>query len=504
METTPYDQVRYPGKFYPQASADRLATLGRLCGLASALPARCRLLELGCGDGGHLIPQALAFPQARFVGIDLAATAIAEGRQALAALGLDNLELRVGDIGEVDPGPEPFDFIVAHGVLSWVPATVRQRLMDLCARCLAPQGVAYISYSALPGGYLRHVPRDLMRFHTRAIADPQQRPRAAREAVDFMLAAVPGQAFTRELIEREMAGFEGKDYFLLHDLLAEDNEPLYFLDFIDAATACGLQYLAEAEFGAMSTAAYPGPVRRRLEAMPRLEREQYIDFLQLRRFRQTLLCRQGLVVDPAVTEPRLDGLWLSTRALPACPDAEPHAAAALEFRHPYQGSFRAAEPLAKALLCALAAGDPRGMRYADASAAVARALQGPAPEAAARLAPAAPLLPALLALYARDLVEIHAARWTHATAVGERPRASPYVRRLAERGAPVVNGAHGTFLLPTPMLRRLVALLDGTRDAAELLEALVAASPPDEREALSPESLQRRLLLLAQNALLVD
>jgi SAM-dependent methyltransferase len=494
VQATAYDQVRYPGKFYPQSSADRLATLGRLCGLATMLPARCRLLELGCGDGGNLIPQALAFPQSHFVGIDLAASAVDDGRRTVAALGLTNIELHVADIAAFDAGLEPFDYIAAHGVLSWVPEPVRQALLALCGRCLAPQGVAYVSYSALPGAYLRNVPRDLMRFHTRAVSDPLLRPRLAREAIDFVLAAVPGHTFTRELIEREMAGFEGKDYFLLHDLLADENEPLYFLDFIDAAAEHGLQFLAEADFGTMSTAVYPPPVQRQLDALPnRLEREQYIDFIQLRRFRQTLLCRRGPAVDLAVTAARLADLHFSTRAQPMRPDADALGAGSLEFRHPYQGGFRAEEPVAKALALVLARGDRRGMDFAALTAGVAQAL-GRA---------GADLLPTLMSLHDRHLVEIHASRWDFSPTVGPHPRASAYARWLAERGAPVVNAAHGSFALPTAMLRRLVQLLDGTRSHDDLLEALAAETPPAEQEALTAEALRRRLQLLADNALLV-
>lgn len=500
MVATPYDQVRYPGKFYPQSSADRLATLGRLCGLPTALPTHCSLLELGCGDGGNLIPQALAFPQARFVGVDLAASAIEDGRRMIKALGLANIELKVADIATFDPGTEPFDYIVSHGVLSWVPPHVRQALIALCGRCLTPSGVAYVSYSALPGGYLRNVPRDLMRFHTRGIADPQLRPPAARAAVEFMLAAAQGSSFTRELIEREMAGFEGKDYFLLHDLLADENDPLYFLDFIGAAAACELQFLAEAEFGAMSTQAYAPSVRRQLDAMPRLEREQYIDFLHLRRFRQTLLCRSGRTVDLDVTEERLAGLWFSTRLRPIRSDVDARDEGPVDFHHPYQGRFRADEPTAKALAMVLAGGDRRGMDFGALEAGVAEALQQPARiDKALRKA----LVPALLSLYARDFVEIHAARWDFCTTVNDRPCTSLHARLLAERGAPVVNAMHGSFLLPSPMLRRLVMLLDGTRHVDELLDALAGVTPPAERASLSPESLQRRLQLLAENALLV-
>jgi hypothetical protein len=139
------------------------------------------------------------------------------------------------------------------------------------------------------------------------------------------------------------------------------------------------------------------------------------------------------------------------------------------------------------------------MSFDELEAGVARTLQQP-------VAPDQPLRPALvsalLSLYARDLVEIHAARWEFSTTVSARPRASPYVRCLAERGAPVVNAALGTFFLPTPLLRRLVILLDGTRSLDDLLEALSAETPPAEQEGLTVENLRRRLQLLADNALL--
>jgi SAM-dependent methyltransferase len=499
---TAYDLVRYPGKFYPQSSADRLATLGHLCGLRPAPPARCRLLELGCGDGGNLIPQAVAFPGSHFLGIDLAASAVEEGRRTIEALGLTNVDLRTADLTTFDPGPARFDYITAHGVLSWVPFEAREALLKLCGRFLAPDGVAYVSYSALPGAYLRNVPRDLMRFHTRALTDPRARVRAAREVVEFMGAAMPGNAFARELLEREMAGSEGKDYFLLHDLLAEENEPLYFLDFMDAAREHGLQFLAEAEFGAMWTGGFPPGVQRQLDAVAtRLEREQYLDFLHLRRFRQTLLCHEGHGVDLAVTPERLASLNFSTLVRAAGAAADAGTAGPLEFRHPYHGSFRTDDPIAKAVCLALSRGDRGGMSFADLVADASRVLGEPGrgSEAASEA-----LVPALLSLYARDLIEIHAVRWRFSAAPSAWPRAGAHARMLAERGQPVVNAAHGAVLLPTPFLRRLLPLLDGTRTHDELLEALVAVTPPEEREQLTPGRLQRGLRLLADNALLLD
>lgn len=502
MTPTAYDQVRYPGKFYPQSSADRLCVTGRLHGLQPAVPAACRLLELGCGDGGNLIPQAALLPQSHFVGVDLSSAAVADGRARIAELGLRNVELIAADIATFDPGPQPFDYIVAHGVLSWVPLPVRERLLALCGSHLAPQGVAYLSYSALPGAYLRSVPRDLMRFHTRRLTDPAAKTRAAREVIDFMMAAQPSPSIGRELLEREMAGFEGKDYFLLHDLLADDNEPLYFLDLVDAAAGVGLQFLSEAELSWSSPTHLPPAVQRQLEQVAdRLEREQYLDFLTLRRFRQTLLCRRDAAVDTRFDASRLQGLHLCTRARPAPGSGTPHDTRPLELVHPQRGLFRAEDPLAKALAIALAQAEPQGTPFEALHRAAAAAMgrEFPLPEeqatALARLA---------IVLHTRDMVEIHAQRGDFTPRVAPRPAVAVLTRLLAAASAPVVNAMFSTFYLPTEAMRRLVLLLDGTRTHDELLETLAGQTPAAEQEALTPAALQRRLQLLADNALLLD
>jgi SAM-dependent methyltransferase len=498
LNGTAYDRVRYPGKFYPQSSVDRLATLSRLHGLQSASPHSSRVLELGCGDGGNLIPQAMQFPDAQFVGVDLAASAIEAGRVVIEQLGIRNIQLIAADLAEFDPAGQLFDYVVAHGVLSWVPAPVRDRLMQLCGECLTPQGVAYISYATLPGGYVRNVPRDLMRFHTRHIADAQDKAHGAREVIEFVKSALPATSFVRELIDREMAGTEGKDFFLLHDLLADENEPLYFLDFMEAAAEAGLQYLSEAELSEASMSGLPPAVQRQLEQVPsRLEREQYLDFIHLRRFRQTLLCRNGLSLDLNVTPDRLNGIFISSPVQPATAGTDIRAPGDLEFRHPQWGSFRADTPLTKALGLALARSDPRGITFDGVRQAVAQQLEHEVIDDAA-------LIRFLMSLFARDLVALHSTRWNFSTVVSERPCVSALTRWLASINGPVVNGALGTFYLPSEPLRRLVTLLDGTRTLDVLLDDLIAVTPKQDQSSLQQAILQRRLKLLSDNAMLIS
>src|SRR5215469_5326363 len=89
-----YDAVPYSVCAFAQTRPDRLATIATLFGMQPASPANCRVLELGCAQGGNLIPMALARPDSRFVGVDLSARQVADGLEMVRELGLKNVDLR--------------------------------------------------------------------------------------------------------------------------------------------------------------------------------------------------------------------------------------------------------------------------------------------------------------------------------------------------------------------------------------------------------------------------
>ncbi len=158
----PYDEIRYPTYPHPQTHPDRLATLARLFGMSPAPVERCRVLELGAGDGGNLIPMAFLLPQSRFVGIDLAGETVARGCELAAGLELGNIRLLHLDLMEIPEDFGEFDYIIVHGLYSWVPEPVRNRILELARRHLAPHGVAFVSYNAYPGAHLRDMFRDIV------------------------------------------------------------------------------------------------------------------------------------------------------------------------------------------------------------------------------------------------------------------------------------------------------------------------------------------------------
>ena len=290
-----YAEIAYPGLAFPQCHPDRLATHARLLGIKPASPERCRVLELGCGDGGQLAPMAATLPGSTFVGVDISPGAVEAARARAGALGAENVEFVEADLAALDPSElGRFDFVLAHGVYSWVPPAVADRLLALCRALLARQGVAYVSYNAQPGADLRAPARSAMRFHGRG-REARARLDAAREMLAALAAMPQGDDPYRAFAAVHAARVdEREDALLFHDDLEAHNSAHLFTDFAAEASGHGVQYLAEADWFEMSPGSLPAQAAALLEGCggDRIAREQYLDFLRCRAYRQTLLCRE--------------------------------------------------------------------------------------------------------------------------------------------------------------------------------------------------------------------
>src|SRR5262245_4485237 len=153
-------------------------------GLASPVVSQCSMLELGCASGGNIIPLAVRFPGSRFLGVDLTERHVFDGQARIRELCLGNIRIQQGDIAALELGGERFDYIVCHGVYSWVPPPVRDAILRISADNLADNGVVYVSYNVFPGWQLRGVIRDMMIYHAGTEGDPSTRVAKARWALD--------------------------------------------------------------------------------------------------------------------------------------------------------------------------------------------------------------------------------------------------------------------------------------------------------------------------------
>ncbi len=477
-----YDAVPYPSYAFAHTHPDALGTLARVFGMSPVPPDRARVLEIGCASGGNLIPMAVAYPGATFVGFDLSARQIEEGRRQAAALGLTNLDLQPRDILQPTDDLGTFDYIIAHGVFSWVPQLVQEAIFALARKHLSPQGVAYISYNTRPGWQMHGAVRDMMLYMTADVPEPMGKVAHATAMLDWLAAAVPGShaAYHRMLNQVSQTLKTHNQAYVLHEFLEEVNDPQTFVGFMDRAHRHGLQYLGESGLTAMLDQYFDPQVQQTLRGWSRdiFELEQYMDFLRGRTFRQTLLVHREVALQRDLTSFRADGMWLSSRALTPDLQLDPAADAPLHLKAD-KGEVELSldDPLAKAVLLQILRAWPATIRFEDAFDAALdqlwpgqRNLLDPDWIAAATHS----LSLGLLNCAALQLCQLHVSPGQSRPWAGHpRPEVWPYTRHLAARTCRVSSPRHETVDLDS-LDQHLVTLLDGHHTVDDVLDRLRA------------------------------
>lgn len=290
-----YEALPYERLVHRFTHPERIARTARLRGFEPAPVSTARVLELGCASGDNLVGLAYGLKDASFVGVDLSVRQIEAGQRRVADLGLGNVFLRVGDLRDVDESWGAFDYVLAHGVLSWVPEPVRMRLFEVCRERLSSAGVAFVSYNALPGWRFRRLVRDVLLAGAASAQDPRERTRLSRERLALVAANVIDAAspWGRYLAARQKELEQESDADLLHDYLEDQNEAFSLRNVVDRAAEAGLAYLGDAQEPYVTEEPTP-QVRRALEALPdEIACEELLDVLRERTLRQSLFVHAG-------------------------------------------------------------------------------------------------------------------------------------------------------------------------------------------------------------------
>jgi methyltransferase-like protein len=474
---TLYDEVLYPSGLYAQTHPDRLATMATLFGMRTEAVDRCRVLELGCSDGSNLIAMAYGLPQSQFVGIDLAERPIAQGNTTIEKLGLTNISLHRLDLRQLPSDLGCFDFIIAHGLYSWVPAEVRDKLLAVCGEKLTERGVAFVSYNAYPGNHFRDMARGMMRYHTAHFPNREQQIRQARALLKFLAEAKEESNAYHMILKQEFERvLTYPDAGFFHDDLNPINDPVYFHEFMAHATHHGMQYLSEADILAMKEETYPPHVTAvlsNLDSGDVIAREQYLDFLKCRAFRQTLLCRSGVELDRTLKPERLHDLYVAAEVRPLSTRPDVTSRAAEIFQGPRGAEIETDRPRVKTAFCHLGAIWPRSMAFGDLLTLVQSHLgQDQRGQDTNASDDAQELANALLQAYSAGYVELHVQQAPFVTDVSERPIASALARLQLQHDNVLSTLRHNTLRIEDSLGHHLVMLLDGTRDRATLLKDL--------------------------------
>jgi hypothetical protein len=459
-----YNQVPYVNRPYSKTHPDHMAVLAQLHGVNAPPVERARVLDIGASEGGNLIPMALTLPEAQFTGIDLAGDPVERGRRVIRDLGLDNIRLLQMDLMNIDESFGEFDYIIAHGLYAWTPEPIRDKLLGVARANLSPNGVAFVSYNAMPGGHLRRYLREMMLFHIGDAQDPALRLERAREMLRLLAAARPNPTTLHDAMTQEAQDLlKQADSALFHDFLADVYEPCSLADFVQHAERHGLTYLADASvLDTYNVRLAPETMEEvaRMAGGDRVRREQYYDLLRVRGFRQSLICRREANPDAEWNARRAVGLYISTSAEPAGP-----------------------------------------MQFTTAGGAVMSTANAAVAEYVRRLSELFPARKQIdetdaelaLELFRRGIAELHTDPGV-AVRAGEKPLASPLARYQALRGEPLFATLdHRALSGDDQAARDFLLLLDGTRDRAALAR----------ESGLSLEQVEDRLFRMGRFAMLL-
>jgi len=527
----PYDAIPYVGRPRPLAHPDDLATRAHLFGLTPPPVETARVLEIGCADGANLHSIAASLPKSVCVGIDRSASQIAEGEKIAKSAALKNVFLGELDFRELPEKPDDtYDYIIAHGIYSWIDADAQTSLIEKIRSHLSPHGVAFVSYNCYPGWHLRQMVREFLLYHTAGIDDPQERVNRCRDALPGLIQSVPPQlqGYAALLVEEQQLIERTSDDYIAHEHLEENNRPCYFHEFASRLEENGLQFLCEAELASMQANRYPQVLGQLAGhgsgdaegALDPIKAEQYLDFSRLRMFRQTLIVHADVEVKRQLEPARVRELSASAYGV-----YKEEQAGISDQAETFQGekgvSITTAHPLSKAAMRVLAENWPNRLPFAELES-FSRSMFSSEASTTAQTEEiekgSSAIAEMLLAGATAEIVNLHISPARYTTSVSEKPVASQLARAQADVDANVTTLRHRSLTLSS-LGQHMIKLLDGKHDHAKLADAVIklvedgkfvlqenglAVSEADDRSRLAKQQVSALLDQFAKAGLLVE
>jgi SAM-dependent methyltransferase len=472
-----YDELPYESGAIHATSPVRLSLVAGLHGGPRPPVEGYRALELGCGNGGNLLPLAFYHPGSEFLGVDSSEGALASARDAARELGLRNVRFELAELSRPEPLlRERFHYVLVHGVLSWVAEEVRAGILEVCAACPSADGLVYLSYNVRSGWAVRTLVRELLLEEVGSVEPLRERVHRAKELATRLREALGETQHAQQVqlaweLERVA---RSADSYLFHEYLLEVNRPFHHREVVDLLRGRRLAYLCDSSFNEPA-GREPDGLR---EALDRLEarggrRESLVDFLGCRAFRSSVFCRDEARTDRE--ERRLEpSCFVAGDLRPEKGPPDLGTDAEESFVHARGATLRASGAILKATLGVLAGTWPRYVR-ADDLAARAFAAAGRADLDAETLAV---LHRDLLAMYEAGLVDLQP---VPPRGIGGEGRGRPHAlaRLEARRGSNLTTALH-TLVPLTEEARVVVRMLAAGREA----DAVAAGRPVEEHRAI--------------------
>ena len=386
----------------------------------------------------------------------------------VAALGLKNIDLRHADLMEVDASWGEFDFVLCHGVYSWVPPALQSKILSIAAEQLTPHGIAYVSYNAYPGWHMRGVVREMMRYHALRFDNPHRRIAEARRILELVSKHAAG---TKDSAYNQLLKNEAEllntcdDHYIYHEHLEEYCEPLYFHEFIARAHEHGLDYLGEPHLGSMTPTNFGADAHQALKSLSHdaIELEQFMDYFSNRTFRETLLHHAGRKPNYELQPSLVWPMYISGGGRVQEPPINFTKGVQTTFLSRSGAPVTTPMPLLKAAIVELTERWPAAVRFDELLAASCVRLGVEVTDHERTLLGRA----ILLVLTTADMVEVSLEPSKFTISPGEKPVASALARQQAKLEPIVTTGRHEATRL-APAEQHAIQALDGANSVADV------------------------------------
>ena len=295
-----YNELLYKSNPFTYTVPALLEAQGKLFGLTPKDSRKARILELGSSFGGNIITQALYNPEAEFVGVDLTAEQVKKGNEVIEKIGLKNIKLIEKNILDINEDFGKFDYIIVHGVFSWVPDIVKEKIIKICNENLTEEGIAYISYNTYPGWKEADKIREMMLYANKYFPEVSQGDKVQRGKAFISIVAEQMKIYT-DVAEKKgdfIKQIEGilnmQDYYVGHEQLENINDPMYLHEFVDMLRKENLQYISDVGLRLSIASVYNDSTIEKLQQLSQGDpviKEQCLDYILDTKFRRALICK---------------------------------------------------------------------------------------------------------------------------------------------------------------------------------------------------------------------
>ena len=510
-----YDEFPYESYVYPQTHPERLYTTAKLFGLNPPDIQKARILEIGGAGGGNVIPISIIYPKTKTVSFDLSSEQIAQANGFKKAMKLKNIEFLQRDVTKLEKDLGEFDYIICHGVFSWVPDFVRDEILAVCRRHLSKNGLAVISYNVLPGWSAIKSLREMMVYHTRPFKSPKQQIQEAKNLLTFLYENTPpsNDAY-RQIIERERKFLTTtNDSYVFHEHLESENHQYYLHEFVDMASAHDLTYVGDTELAAMFIGNFNEKVRETLGVIKDVVRqEQYLDFLTNRRFRHSIITHKENIpkLNRNLNANQLTDFHIQARFRV---DPQPQANGTTRYVSVTnaEAHFASTDPNSNIVFRALS--EKTGPVSVEKIAAELKKIHKLDPEVTKAI-----IQKNGFTLLFQNFLTLHEHESPHTDEISKKPVAFAWARhQAADKDAKTVSSLKREIVVTSPLIKTLLPYLDGKNTHAQLADKLadhaangdikvhkenVLVTDKKELKAIMGEQLPGALAWIAKNALL--